>query len=81
MFSCDMIIITKTVKSVKKGDIFMNSQLFEQLKKYYEMYPEKLDSLTKEDFETIISNKKGENNYDNYFEFIYYSSIGGTVRV
>lgn len=76
-----MIIITKTVARVKKGCGYMHYPLFEELKKLYVAHPEKLDSLTREEFENMVSCEKEAKNYDNYFRFIYCSSNRSTLHV
>lgn len=70
----DMIIITKTVVHVKKGCESMHYTLFEELKKYYAAHPEKLDSLTREEFENVVSCEKEENEYGSYDGVIDFGS-------
>lgn len=75
----DILIITKKIAHVKKGCGHLQYPLFDELKRGYASQPEKLDSLTREEFENVISCKKEEKNNGNYFGVIYHGSNGGTL--
>lgn len=52
----------------------MHYPMFEELKRFYAHHPEKLDSLTREEFENMVSYEKEDKNYDSYVRAIYRSS-------
>ena len=59
----------------------MQYPLFQELKKFYAEHPEKLDSLTRKEFENMVSCEKEENEYGSYGRIIHYGSDCGTVYV
>ena len=59
----------------------MQYPLFQELKKFYAEHPEKLDSLTRKEFENIVSCEKEESAYGSYGRFVNYGNNCGTVCV
>ena len=59
----------------------MQYPLFQELKRFYAEHPEKLDSLTRKEFENIVSCEKEEYEYGSNRGFINYGSNRGTVCI